>query len=330
MTKRKTKRPFGAIKIQYKGCLYHSLLELKFIILIENKCSWIREPVAIHYDPETLKVTNYLNENTRKYVPDFLVRKWSDNTGYLIEIKPQKFLDSEKMFLRNTITKEYLANKNVDWKFKVITEKDIILNKQQKMLFQKVVEENKNFSGKLGIIKKDRKFNNTPQQYFRSVPYLNTKDISNEDYIRFVRYGILPSANGEQNIIFDPDMLYESKSEKEKHLFYLKSKFHISCSKELFNEKEIKLLENYGAWLEALYLHKINPISKGQVDFIEQIEKETISDNEYVKVWFKYIKRLEIEKKFGDKLNITYSIDNNDFYKREDYYKLHRDKKRKL
>lgn len=63
MAKRKPKRPFGAVKIQYKGCLYHSLLELKFIILIEDKCSWIREPIAVHYNPDTLKVTNYLNEN---------------------------------------------------------------------------------------------------------------------------------------------------------------------------------------------------------------------------------------------------------------------------
>lgn len=37
MLNRKLKRPFGAIKIQYNGCLYHSLLKLKFILLIENK-----------------------------------------------------------------------------------------------------------------------------------------------------------------------------------------------------------------------------------------------------------------------------------------------------
>ena len=105
MANMKTKRPYNSINVQYKGCFYHSLLELKFILLIENKCSWIREPVAIHYNPYTLEVTNYINEKTRKYIPDFLVRKWNDNTGYLIEIKPQEFLDSEEMQLRDKIKK---------------------------------------------------------------------------------------------------------------------------------------------------------------------------------------------------------------------------------
>ena len=31
-----------------------------------------------------------------------------------------------------------------------------------------------------------------------------------------------------------------------------------------------------------------------------------------------------------EKLKISYDIDSNDFYKREDYYKLHPDKKRKI
>jgi hypothetical protein len=60
MRKFKSKKPWGSIKIQYKGCLYHSLLELKFVLLIENKCSWIREPVAIHYNQDSLEVTNYV------------------------------------------------------------------------------------------------------------------------------------------------------------------------------------------------------------------------------------------------------------------------------
>ena len=120
-----------------------------------NKCSWIREPVAIHYNPDTLRLLIILTK-TRKYIPDFLVRKWNDNTGYLIEIKPQEFLDSEEMQLRNKITKDYLMIKNVDWKFKVLTEKDIILNEKQKALFQKVVDENKNIKSRLAWIELER------------------------------------------------------------------------------------------------------------------------------------------------------------------------------
>lgn len=326
----KTKRHYGSINIQYKGCFYHSLLELKFILLIENKCSWIREPVAIHYNPNTLEVTNYLNEKTRKYVPDFLVRKWSDNTGYLIEIKPQEFLDSEEMQIRNKITKDYLGIKNVDWKFKVITEKDIILNEKQKALFKKVVNENKNFKSRLAWIEQDKKFNNSPQKYFRSIPYLNSKDISDEDYIRYVRYGIIPTSKGEQEILLESNAIYETKPEKERHLEYLKTKFNVNCSREIFSLTEIELLENYGAWMEALYLCKINPITERQNDFIEQVETGNISVNEYAKVWFKYIMRIEIERKYGDRLKIRYEINDNDFYRREDYYKLHKDKIRRI
>lgn len=330
MANMKTKRPYNSINVQYKGCFYHSLLELKFILLIENKCSWIREPVAIHYNPDTLEVTNYINEKTRKYIPDFLVRKWNDNTGYLIEIKPQEFLDSEEMQLRNKITKDYLMIKNVDWKFKVLTEKDIILNEKQKALFQKVVDENKNIKSRLAWIELDKKYNNSPQKYFRSIPYLNSNDISDEDYILYVRYGIIPTSKGEQEILLESNAIYETKHEKESHLEYLKTKFNVNCSREIFNLVEIDLLENYGAWMEALYLCKINPITERQNDFIKQVETGNVSENEYAKVWFKYIKRIEIERKYGDRLKIRYEINDNDFYRREDYYKLHKDKIRRI
>lgn len=35
--------------------------------------------------------------------------------------------------------------------------------------------------------------------------------------------------------------------------------------------------------MEALYLHKINPITKEQINFLEQIDKGIISENIYTK-----------------------------------------------
>ncbi len=145
-----------------------------------------------------------------------------------------------------------------------------------------------------------------------------------------MRYGILPSSRGEQDILFESNALYETKSEKGKHLEYLKTKFQVNCSKEIFSNKEVDLLKNYGAWMEALCLRKIDPLTKEQVRFIEQIDQEKMPDNEYAKIWYKYNKRLEIERKYGDRLKIRYVTDDNDFYRREDYYKLHKDKIRRI
>jgi uncharacterized protein len=274
--------------------------------------------------------SRYLNEKTRKYIPDFLVRKWSDNTAHLIEIKPKKYLNSEKMHLRNIISEQYLELKNVDWKFKVITEEDIVLNDNQKALFNKIIEDNKNLKGKLAFINKDKKYNNSPQKYFRSIPYLNSTDITTEDYIKYVRYGILPTTNGEQNILMEEFVGYSKSHEKNKHKKLLKIPFQINCSNNIFKKKEIEILKEYGTWLEALIQHELLPITVKQSKFIEQIEKGIVPEEEIPKVWFKYIKRKEIEEKYGDKLNTTFSIDNNDFYRREDYYKLHKDKKRRI
>lgn len=200
----------SSINIQYKGCFYHSILELKFILLIEDKCSWIREPVAIHYDPNTLEVTNYINEKTKKYIPDFLVRKWKENTAHLIEIKPTRFLDLEQMRIRRIVTENYLKQKNVDWQFKVITEDDIKLNDFKTDLLKRIIDENRNLQSKLSLIKRDRKYNNTPQKYFANIPYLITKEITPEDYKRYVKYGVLPDSNESIGFLFEESGEYKS------------------------------------------------------------------------------------------------------------------------
>jgi hypothetical protein len=178
---------------QYQGCSYHSLLELKFIIIIDDKCSWMREPIAIYYNIDTLEVTNYLNERTTKYVPDFLVRKWSGHSAHLIEVKPQKYLFSKQMKIRKTVVANYLNTRNYDWKYTILTENDIRLNAEQTSLFNKIKEENTNFNSKLHLIKQDRRYNNAPHSYFSNIPNCNSKDMSPDDYRRYVKYGIMPN-----------------------------------------------------------------------------------------------------------------------------------------
>ena len=98
------------------------------------------------------------------------------------------------------------------------------------------------------------------------------------------------------NLVFEPPIEYESITGKERHLKYLNIRYQINCSKIIFTKEEIEILEKYGSWLEALFLRKISPITLKQRVFLEELDKNTIPENEYVKVWFKYIKRIEIEK----------------------------------
>ena len=157
-------------KSQYQGCSYDSLLELKFIILIEDKCSWMREPIEIYYNIDTLENTNYLNDRTTKYVPDFLVRKWSGHTGHLIEIKPKKNLYSKQMKIRKIVVANYLKTRKYDWKYTILTEEDIKLNQAQTLLFDRIKEGNTKFNSKLHLLKLDRRYNNAPHNYFSNIP----------------------------------------------------------------------------------------------------------------------------------------------------------------
>jgi hypothetical protein len=66
----------------------------------------------------------------------------SSNTAYLIELKPKQFLETEEMSIRKNVAENYLANKNVDWKFKILTENDIQLSTYKTQILEKVIEQN--------------------------------------------------------------------------------------------------------------------------------------------------------------------------------------------
>lgn len=73
-------------------------------------------------------------------------------------------------------------------------------------------------------------------------------------------------------------------------------KFEIKCSREIFSEEEIEILEKYGIQFERLTSGERVPVTDAQFRFINvtqgQCEPETI----YEKAWDKYTKRLNWEK----------------------------------
>jgi len=130
--------------------------------------------------------------------------------------------------------------------------------------------------------------------------------------------------------INEPPIEYTQKTEIEKHKEYLRHSFQIICSHRIVNAEEIEILHTYGAWMEALYLEKIKPITEKQKAFLKQIEKGTSPEATIGKAWFKYINRVEIEKKNGGLLKNQYAWIENSFYTREDYNKVHRDRLPKI
>lgn len=108
---------------------------------------------------------------------------------------------------------------------------------------------------------------------------------------------------------------------KQEHYKYINKgkseKFNLKCNKVIFSVEEINLIEKLGFWFEALTNGVIEPITEKQERFIAVIkgEKKIFSPEE--QAWFKYIKRLEIEKKKGNKLYQIPQLESDSFYNRD-------------
>ena len=76
----------------------------------------------------------------------------------------------------------------------------------------------------------------------------------------------------------------------------MSTSFEIRCSREIFSEEEIAILERYGRQFEQLMSAAVTPKTKAQQKFAHVarglIEPETI----YEKVWCKYLWRLDWER----------------------------------
>ena len=118
-------------------------------------------------------------------------------------------------------------------------------------------------------------------------------------------------------------------SNKKEHFKYieLKGEFNIRCSNAIFSNLEIILLKKYGYWFSALINDNLEPITKIQEEFILKFKEVKIPVTFQEKAWFKYIGRLKLEKESPEKFKLNYSLQEDDFFSREDYYKIHPEKK---
>lgn len=116
---------------------------------------------------------------------------------------------------------------------------------------------------------------------------------------------------------------------KSEHLKYLNSKgeFEIKCSLAIFSEKEIELLKKYGNWFLGLIKKELEPFTETQKKFLKVFEENVKPETFEEITWFKYQGRLKLEKNNPEKFKLNYSIKGDDFFSRDDYYKMHPEKK---
>ncbi len=118
-------------KVSGWGYQFDSLTELKFAISIIEEYHFLRTPVAIYYHPGTRITLDHLRRCHLRYTPDFLIRHKETFVATLIEIKPRAFENHPQLLLRKAVAENYIERKNLDWKFKVVFDDEIILSEEQ-------------------------------------------------------------------------------------------------------------------------------------------------------------------------------------------------------
>ncbi len=108
-------------------------------------------------------------------------------------------------------------------------------------------------------------------------------------------------------------------SSKKEHIMFLKSKgnFSIDCITEIFTRSELRSLEKYGHWFQALSDETLMPLNMKQEQFVRvakgELEPETIWEN----AWRKYLDAKIANSKPGDIADKEYLPYEDTFYSRD-------------
>lgn len=126
----------GVKKVSGWGCSFDSLTELKYAMSIMENYHFLRSPVSIYYQPGTKITIKKIRNCHLRYTPDFLIRHKQTLEALLVEIKPRVFQNHPQLALRKAVAENYIARKNLDWKYIIIFDDEIILDEQQLFDFE--------------------------------------------------------------------------------------------------------------------------------------------------------------------------------------------------
>ncbi len=115
----------------YQGIQLDSILELKFLLSIEETHAYIRDGIEIYYEERSLTANDEMYERTRKYVPDFLIRDWKTKQATLVEVKPDRYVDDGLLAEKKKAASHFIETFGYDWQYKVVFEASIHLSTEQ-------------------------------------------------------------------------------------------------------------------------------------------------------------------------------------------------------
>ena len=168
-------------KIIYWGCVFDSLLELKYGISIQDDYEFLHTHIPIYYDPRTAWPTDYIRNNIRRYTPDYIIRHKVTGNAFCVEIKPRAFAGNPQLQLRKKVVENYIQWKQLDWTFKVVYDDQIILTAEQEEQFKFCKKLVCKSARKLQLQQLNKIYDRTMPVFYTSVP--DTRRI------RFVIYG---------------------------------------------------------------------------------------------------------------------------------------------
>jgi hypothetical protein len=160
----------NAIACVYKGKWLDSLLELRYILSIEETHYWLRDDLSIYYNLDT--VPEGIKGGLKTYTPDFLVRNMRTGKATLVELKPAGYDDRWELLRRRKIAEDFIQFMGFDWEYEVVFSHQIVLNRQAQLKFD-------NFLSKwrIGL----------------SPSFLHKSEWQSLGYIDFVMYGGSPA-----------------------------------------------------------------------------------------------------------------------------------------
>jgi hypothetical protein len=160
-------------EITYHGQHLDSLLELRFVLMIEQTHAWVRDCLQIYFNIDQIPAG--VKGRIKKYTPDFLIRNWETGEATLVEVKPDVFNNRDGRLKRVKICNEYISGFGYDWSFKHVWSSRIILNELQQSKYDAIV----------GTL------NRYTSNWIGGTHPNNTR-LTNEQYDHFVRNGCLP------------------------------------------------------------------------------------------------------------------------------------------
>lgn len=169
-------------RISTWGYTFDSLTELKFAVSVMEDYEFMREPVSVYYHPGTKMPVKQIRHFHRRYTPDYLIRHRQTHEAFLIEIKPRCLEFHPQLLQRKLVAENFISQENLDWKYKIVFDDEIVLTADQLEEFEQCFKLNSHSAWKKWFSEYSRRLNTVNASIFTNAPENNR--------IQFLMFGV--------------------------------------------------------------------------------------------------------------------------------------------